>query len=296
MPKDWIDQYKQVTAGHTSEKLEEDFELFYRLSELNDRPVDTEKAWYALRQKIQVPEKKRILFSALRIAASIAVILSLALAIYQTDYFNNDQLVRLENSEDLHTFDLPDGSQVTLTGPGYIEYKAGDFAPRTVAFEGNAFFDINKGIAPFIVITPNAEITVIGTEFNLNTIDAFELSVVEGVVSLKTGLEERKLYKGEEATLNASGLIVQELKDPNKFSWKTGEFFFRDTRLKDAFPYLEKYYNRSFISDEALGNCKISADFKSKSLEEVTEVLSTILNAETVISATQVKFSGAGCN
>ena len=296
MPKDWIEQYNQINAGNPSRRSEDEFELFYRLSELDDLPADADQAWLSLKSKLPRSTRRILLSTSLKIAASVLVILSFTFAIYQSGVFDASELVRLESERGLQTFDLPDGSKVTLTGPGYIELAANNFEKRNIYFEGDGFFSVSQGNTPFIISTPGAKVTVLGTKFNLSTAKTLELSVLEGLVALKTDKETRKLHQGQEALLQQGTLVVRQISDPNKFSSKTGEFHFRDMRLTEAFSYLEKYYQKTFVSDEALGNCRISADFKNKSLEEVTEVLASILNAQTEISKTEVKFSGTGCN
>lgn len=292
MSKDWTEQYNHIISGNPRD-VEEEFDLFYKLSEI-DIPLDTEQAWNRLENKIQATSQKSFFIFALKIAATVLLVFSALFAVFQSNFNFTDELVRLESTETNQLFTLPDGSSVTLVSTGYIEYQLDE--SRNIHFEGDGFFEITKGAVPFTIQTPQAEIIVLGTSFSLNTENRLDLAVMEGLVSLKTDHEARKVKQGEHAILGTSGITIQEIKDPNQYSWKTGEFTFQDIKLKETFPYLEKYYNKTFISNEALGNCRISISFKSKSLEEVTEVIASILNAKSEISSTEVNFSGAGCN
>ena len=69
---------------------------------------------------------------------------------------------------------LPDGSIVTLNSGSSLTYQRGfDGNPfsaaksRNVQLEGEGFFEVNKSTKPFTVHTFNANVAVLGTEFNV---------------------------------------------------------------------------------------------------------------------------------
>ena len=65
---------------------------------------------------------------------------------------------------------------------------------RKVFLSGEAFFDVKKGINPFIISTEYAEITVLGTKFNVRSReDGFEVGVNEGAVKVHNDLQSIEL-------------------------------------------------------------------------------------------------------
>src|SRR6185436_6777394 len=64
---------------------------------------------------------------------------------------------------------LPDQSKVVLNAVSSVHYNSLMFyLSRNVSFEGEGFFTITKG-DKFNVVTENATVEVLGTEFNLKS-------------------------------------------------------------------------------------------------------------------------------
>ena len=87
---------------------------------------------------------------------------------------------------------LPDGSAVTLAPGSEIAYRRGlGGDARRVTLEGQAFFDVTSDGRPFVVETFNAEVEVLGTQFDvLAWPDAAAaetaVALVEGSVRLRS--------------------------------------------------------------------------------------------------------------
>ncbi|MEM6648602.1 MAG: FecR domain-containing protein [Bacteroidota bacterium] len=62
---------------------------------------------------------------------------------------------------------LPDGSTVELNSGTAMQYTQRLFGARTVQLAGEAFFDVISDSQPFVVETFNAEVRVLGTQFNV---------------------------------------------------------------------------------------------------------------------------------
>ncbi len=74
------------------------------------------------------------------------------------------------------TATLPDGSTVELNGQSSLSYRRGfevlpfiGLEKRRVQLEGEAFFSVQPGSRPFVVETPNARVTALGTKFTVET-------------------------------------------------------------------------------------------------------------------------------
>ena len=66
------------------------------------------------------------------------------------------------------TLALSDGSTVELSGGSTLSHpRRWDAAERRVRLEGEAFFDVVAHEKPFVVETFNADVTVLGTQFNV---------------------------------------------------------------------------------------------------------------------------------
>ena len=75
-----------------------------------------------------------------------------------------------------HTVGLTDGTRVELNSSTELRlarrFEAVPFLPapeRVVHLQGEAYFDVAETGRPFVVVTPDARIEVLGTEFNVRT-------------------------------------------------------------------------------------------------------------------------------
>ncbi|MBP5278669.1 MAG: FecR domain-containing protein [Prevotella sp.] len=153
----------------------------------------------------------------------------------------------------------------------YPEKFHGD--TRDVILEGEAYFMVAKDKSrPFIVHTPNGDVTVHGTEFNVNTRvndngngNRTEVVLVEGSVSVMPvdGME-KMLQPGEMALLSSSerrATIMQVDVDPY-VAWNSGTFAFNDMPLSRIMDVIARWYNMevTYESDD-LRDLKFSGEF-----------------------------------
>ena len=137
------------------------------------------------------------------------------------------------------TVQLLDGSLVYLNQHSTISYKA-NFTPRTLALDGEAFFSVLPGEAPFTVTTAHGAIKVLGTEFNVRT-SAKEVvvDVKKGLVEIRTAYHNSKVKKGTKAIFNDGKQAVQQLKSDGEYKkWLRSlrkEFKKLGKELKPAF-------------------------------------------------------------
>lgn len=105
----------------------------------------------------------------------------------------------VETNENYEVVEFPDGSRAFLNHQSIITFDK-EFKQRTVKLNGEAYFDIKKGDNPFTVITELAEITVLGTEFNVKSDkEEIDLEVEQGTVNLKTKESEKNVGRGKSA-------------------------------------------------------------------------------------------------
>lgn len=142
------------------------------------------------------------------------------------------------------TITLPDGSEVILNANSTLNYKTKNWATnRVLELNGEAYFKVKKG-SDFVVETNHGTVSVLGTQFNVNTKDAtFEIKCFKGKVNVKTSNHNRILTQGK---------AFRQLKDttPEDFntqevypSWTQGESTFNNAPLSQVIVALEHQYN-----------------------------------------------------
>ena len=147
---------------------------------------------------------------------------------------------------------LSDGTKVFLNAETELKYPVvfvGD--KRIVDLKGEAYFEVAKDAKkPFIVRVNGAEITVLGTSFNVNTYGDdghVYTTLVNGkvqVVSGKNGQEE-VLAPGMQGIVNmeTGELTVREVDVDLYVSWREGRFVFRAMTLDLIMRQLQRWYD-----------------------------------------------------
>lgn len=225
--------YKQLQAGvEVFEYLEASTATTF--SKIKDK-IEVQK------QPIKKPVKIRSLFakSMLAMAAAIALFFSISTFLDFRDVsFESD-------FGEMKTIALLDESEVILNAKSTVSYNKKEWKNnRNVRLTGEAFFKVKKG-STFNVITDHGTVSVLGTQFNVNTQkDFFEVICFEGRVKV--------VHKNNEYILtpNKSVRIVNDIKteetlalSAKKPNWILGESNFRSVPLKIVINALEKQFN-----------------------------------------------------
>ena len=145
---------------------------------------------------------------------------------------------------------LDDGTLVHLNYDSRLIYpeKFGD--RRDVILEGEAYFMVAKDKSrQFVVHTPQGDVKVYGTEFNVNTRskggdgnDNGGLSVVlvKGSVSFTPARgKEQMLTPGQELSIVNAQLSINEVDTAPYVAWNEGKFFFEEWPLEPDGPMSE---------------------------------------------------------
>ncbi|SFE45063.1 FecR family protein [Chitinophaga sp. CF118] len=140
---------------------------------------------------------------------------------------------------------LSDGTEVTLNSATKLKFPftfEGD--KREVYLEGEAYFNIAKSVNPFIVHTSKGDITVLGTEFNVNTYtkDVLKTALVKGAVNVSFNNKVVRLKPGEELTWNKDEHTITELDERITLSWIQGVLYFHNTPLSEIALMIERWY------------------------------------------------------
>ncbi len=294
MDKNWVNRYQNRKQSE-SEKLDDDFDLFMQMSEYQSA-VDTERAWQKVNSSIT--KKQSVTSYLMKIAAVLVLGIGiLALSNYYLGNTTEQTIATFASGDALSTHQLPDGSIVTLSPHSKISFETETFkAQRHLQLEGEAYFEVRKGSNPFTINNKSGKVTVLGTSFNLNTSKELELFVTSGIVQVRTKQDSKKVTKGE-YLISKNGMLSKQVTDgTNLMSWKTGHFKFDNEPLENVVTYLEKYYKVDFVLSRSIKKCTLNAEFEKLPLEEIADILSTVLDVNVSIKPNKVKISGSGCD
>lgn len=142
---------------------------------------------------------------------------------------------------------LPDGTDVWLNAASTLKYPVSFVSQgqRRVELSGEGYFQVARDKAhPFVVVTDNQEVTVLGTHFNINSYagdPSTKTTLLEGSVLLNGKLI---LKPGEQASRNSSGVTTVESIDTEEaVAWKNGYFQFDGENLETAMRKIARWYN-----------------------------------------------------
>lgn len=213
-----------------------------------------------------------IVWAGLRLSETDAPTGSSRLA-FQTLYVPAGQRVELT---------LPDSTKVWLNARSKLVYPV-NFGKdsRQVELNGEAYFDVTRNEQqPFVVKTPQMNIKVLGTEFNVTAYSGssgFEVSLLRGCVELSSPrLASRyRMKEKEHVRLQDNKLVVSGIPDYDYFRWKEGIICFNNESVEEIIRKLELYYdidinvqNRKFMQSHYTGK------FHTKDgIEQVLKVL-----------------------
>ena len=119
---------------------------------------------------------------------------------------------------------------------------------RIVRLEGEAYFDVVADEEhPFVVQTHLGEITVLGTEFNVNAYADAPVcytTLVRGKVNFSTpNAETIALSPGEQAVVFANSSTKRVVNLEEYVGWVNGMYIFNDRPLGDIMKTFERWYD-----------------------------------------------------
>lgn len=184
---------------------------------------------------------------------------------------------------------LADGSRIILGPASRVRLSVAPYA-RDVDLEGEAYLEVkHDSTRPFRVHTAAGVIQDVGTEFLVSAYPGAagtRVVVASGSVALyqPSGRERVPplvtLARGDLADLAATGVatVTHSVNVSPYVSWTEGTLVFDATRLEDAVPRLERWYDVDIaLSDSTLAGRRLTATFRHESLTQVLELLSLSL-------------------
>lgn len=164
---------------------------------------------------------------------------------------------------------LADGSQVDLGPASSLRVR---FSPgRRDAYldGGEAFFSVAKQHGrPFFVDAGQAQVRVVGTQFNVRR-DArlVRVAVREGVVQVgaKDGQGRLTLRRGQDATAQNGALSEGRIDAAEAGAWRGGRVYYAGARLSEVVADARRYTRRpiAFASPE-VADLEVTASFRTE--------------------------------
>jgi ferric-dicitrate binding protein FerR (iron transport regulator) len=187
---------------------------------------------------------------------------------------------------------LSDGTRVWLNkNTEFSYYSSPNPKVRRVKLKGEAFFDVRENAeSPFVVETPDGEVTVLGTTFSVRSVateNDFSVHVASGRVEMTPSATDEKLILTENESgvfQKKEGLLRKEINMAlNELAWHTGRISFDGTLLPEALKTLADLYEVEIsLENPDLEDCPLNANFHMKGIHSVKVILETMLGAEFV--------------
>lgn len=192
-------------------------------------------------------------FLSYKIAAAVTllIVVSVVLYLFINNYTTTTYTTQYGQTKKII---LPDRSEVTLNANSTLKFST-DWqkqAIREVWLQGEAFFNvvkIKKGSIKFIVHTPNLDIEVLGTSFNVNNRRKSTVVVLNsGKVKLKSDHDEKEntlvMNPGEQVVFHEDkSAFIKKTVDAKSYSaWIHQKLVFNDTPLIEIAQLLEDNY------------------------------------------------------
>jgi ferric-dicitrate binding protein FerR (iron transport regulator) len=220
---------------------------------------------------VVIGEKRTIRFKAWVAAASVVALVSAGAIWYSQEGGVKATRVRPELSASAKTVVNPsgsaakelilgDGSKVLLNVASTLKYpEIFTGAERVVELSGEAYFEVKPDAAkPFRVLIKDAEVDVLGTNFNVRAYanePVSKTTLIEGSVEMQSKSSTRKLTPGEQGIIAYASAgeiaIVPRVDVGNVMEWKKGYFVVRNEEFATVARVLERYFNVEIQCDPA---------------------------------------------
>ena len=177
---------------------------------------------------------------------------------------------------------LEDGSNVWLNAETELRFPvAFGEDERRIFLKGEAYFEVAKDARrPFIVCVDGVDVTALGTEFNISTIqESGEVftTLVNGSVRVVNEEGENCILRPEEQAVCKKGesdIGVQKVNTALYTSWKDGYYAFDKQSLGEIMRTLERWYDIHVVFVDDAEKLRFSG--RVKRYEDITNLLTMI--------------------
>jgi ferric-dicitrate binding protein FerR (iron transport regulator) len=249
------------------------------------QPPASQDMWYALRARMAA-EPGTVSdgwFQGLlqRPVFAMAAMIMLLAGVW---FINQPTTFSVNRGVNLKQVTLDDQSTVTLNAETRLVLARGfNKQNRDVTLEGEAYFHVEKGHAPFVIRVGDATVRVVGTRFNVFARqDVVRIDVTEGVVKCSSNNQTVTLKAGESSEIR-QGHAPQEPKSNrlkgSRPAWIKGGFDCREKPpLSQVCEELERRYDVDIRISPSTAREEIGGVFNADTTEEALGYISSIMD------------------
>lgn len=181
---------------------------------------------------------------------------------------------------------LADGTLIKLNSGARLQYPM-VFAKdrREVRLEGEAYFDVaHNDRHPFVVRTFASDITVLGTEFNVNAdkdAGMFSAALIEGSISLSNHQnpgEQIVMHPNEKVSLERGHLILKEYEAAKDILWTEGILDISGLDFSELMRKLEMAFGVRIVVERDMPSGQVFANAKLRISDGVDKAFEVIGN------------------
>ena len=181
---------------------------------------------------------------------------------------------------------LADGTRIVLNSDSRLRFpeyfgKNG----RGVFLEGEAYFDVaHNDRQPFVVRTFASDITVLGTEFNVNAdkgAGLFSVALIEGSISLSNYQnpgEQIVMHPNEKVFLERGHLIFKEYEASKDIQWTEGILDISGLDFSELMRKLEMAFGVRIVVEREMPSGQVFANAKLRMSDGIDKAFEVIGN------------------
>lgn len=257
--------------------------------------IDVEKSWTDFEARKNDAEAKNIELMPWLSGIAAAIVLALGLVFYT--YMVDEEMTTYQvNAGQVQEALLPDGSKVTINGPGTLTLAIGfNEVNRRMKLSGDAFFEVarNENV-PFIIETGGVITQVLGTSFQLTEINGeVAIEVVTGKVSFSNEHAQLILTANMAASFTADKGIRYTAHPAIQ---EQGILNFDNLDLGTIVVLLMERFDATITFDNSrVKECLFTSRFEDPNLENVLQVIAITLDLEIEKLNNLYIIKGNGC-
>lgn len=191
---------------------------------------------------------------------------------------------------------LSDGTRVWMNADSKLSFPSSfSGRERKVSLKGEAYFEVakryqskvkgNQAIKeriPFVVVTDQQQVTVLGTHFNVNSYEdegATKTTLLEG--SVRVAVSDTKkasfILKPGEQAINDGSIRVDKVDVEEVVAWRNGSTVFQDKTLESIMRELSRWYDITVVyaADAPRNEFFSGAVSRARNLSSVLERMQT---------------------
>ncbi len=291
-----------IAANAANKKYFDDLALIWDKSKAlaTTSTINEDEAWQRFTQRIPKRETPVIsIFSTkkwLRIAAIFIVVLSGSLLVYQlfkpvsTDF----KMLTVTTSKETQIDTLPDASVITLNKNSSLSYPSAFTAnEREVLLKGEAFFNISPDKKkPFIITVNDITVKVVGTSFNIKSINGNTEVIVEtGIVQVIRNNKMVELKPNEKILVQQTDATLTKESNTDKLYnyYRSKEFECDNTPLWKVVEVLNEAYNVNIVIEKKdLRSMPLTTTFNNESLDNILNIIQQTFNITIIKKENQI--------